>query len=383
MPPFSLTLFSDTAEEYDETDLPIISFEDSVDIERRSSLLSCLGLKNQRTTRIIGTREELDIMDLLVKFDSSNISPVGGAWKSMQRDVPRLLLNLLCHGKVDRVKTFIAEILVDLMDAELDVLKEEEKSTGDSSSKSGISTTSICASVAASLDELSKEDVLLLVQNLSLSNTAAKDSGNDDEEKKLLSEKTAMIISYLACECGKSSESSGCKIVLDEMVASLDKWARGPSAQSHTIKLLCLLGARFGALAGIGTALVALLKTEEKKAKKKKEDSGKEKAQEEYVNTSKEFFEFTASLDRLVNNQELPSDKAKSDAKARAEPSTLDRGRSDGSGGALVKLKSGEQIGRSCTFVETGEGFTEQHWYNCYTCGLLWDKGCCSLCARM
>ena len=200
MPPFSLTLFSDTAEEYDETDLPIISFEDSVDIERRSSLLSCLGLKNQRTTRIIGTREELDIMDLLVKFDSSNISPVGGAWKSMQRDVPRLLLNLLCHGKVDRVKTFIAEILVDLMDAELDVLKEEEKSTGDSSSKSGISTTSICASVAASLDELSKEDVLLLVQNLSLSNTATVNSGNDDEEKKLLSEKTAMIISYLACE---------------------------------------------------------------------------------------------------------------------------------------------------------------------------------------
>lgn len=369
MPPFSLTLFSDTAEEYDETDLPIISYEDSVDIERRSSLLSCLGLKNQRTTRIIGTREELDVMDLLVKFDSSNISPIGGAWKSMQGDVPKLLLNRLCHGKVGRVSSFIAEILVDLMDAELDVLKEEEKSSGDSSRKSGISTT-----VAASLDELSKDDVLLLVQNLSL-NTAAMDSGNDEEEKSLLSEKTAMIISYLACECGNSSESSGCKIILDEMLASLDKWARGLSAQNHAIKLLCLLGARFGALDDIGTALVSLLKSDEKKTKKKKGDNGNEKAPEEYVNTAKDFFEFTACLDRVVNNQESPSDKSKRVAKARSEPSTLGQGRSDGSGG--------EQIARSCTFVETGEGFTEQHWYNCYTCGLLWDKGCCSLCARM
>ena len=304
-------------------------------------------------------------MDLLVKFDSSKMSPIGGAWKSMQRDVPRLLLNLLCHGKVNRVKTFIAEILVDLMDAELDVLKEEEKSSGDTSSKSGISTTSVCSSIAASLDELSKDDVLLLVQNLSLLDTAAMDSGNDEEEKRLLSEKTAMIISYLVCECGKSSESSGYKIVLDEMLASLDKWARGASAQSHLIKLLYLLGARFGALNEIGTALVSLLKTEEKKTKKKKGNHGKEKTPEQYINTVKEFFELTASLDRLVNEQELPSDKAKNVAKARVEPSTLDRGRSDGSG-VLVKLKSGEQIGRSCTFVETGEGFTEQHWVSFY-----------------
>ncbi len=34
-----------------------------------------------------------------------------------------------------------------------------------------------------------------------------------------------------------------------------------------------------------------------------------------------------------------------------------------------------------CSYVSTGGDFTEQHWYNCYTCGLTWDKGCCSLCA--
>ena len=33
--------------------------------------------------------------------------------------------------------------------------------------------------------------------------------------------------------------------------------------------------------------------------------------------------------------------------------------------------------------MSTHGEFTEQHWYNCYTCGLTWDKGCCSLCARV
>ena len=34
-----------------------------------------------------------------------------------------------------------------------------------------------------------------------------------------------------------------------------------------------------------------------------------------------------------------------------------------------------------CSYVETGGDFRSQHWYNCYTCGLLWDKGCCTICA--
>ena len=40
------------------------------------------------------------------------------------------------------------------------------KSKADSSSKGGISTTSLCASVTSSVDELSKEDVNILVWNL-------------------------------------------------------------------------------------------------------------------------------------------------------------------------------------------------------------------------
>jgi hypothetical protein len=35
-----------------------------------------------------------------------------------------------------------------------------------------------------------------------------------------------------------------------------------------------------------------------------------------------------------------------------------------------------------CSFVATGAEFAQQHWYNCFTCGLHGDKGCCGACAR-
>lgn len=36
-----------------------------------------------------------------------------------------------------------------------------------------------------------------------------------------------------------------------------------------------------------------------------------------------------------------------------------------------------------CTFVSSHKEFVNQHWYHCYTCGLVNDKGCCRLCVRL
>ncbi|KAL6751673.1 hypothetical protein V8C86DRAFT_668649 [Haematococcus lacustris] len=35
-----------------------------------------------------------------------------------------------------------------------------------------------------------------------------------------------------------------------------------------------------------------------------------------------------------------------------------------------------------CSFAQNGESFIEQHWYFCYTCGLVDSKGCCAACLR-
>lgn len=40
-------------------------------------------------------------------------------------------------------------------------------------------------------------------------------------------------------------------------------------------------------------------------------------------------------------------------------------------------------IPNCCTYTSTAGDFTDQHWYNCYSCGLVYDKGCCSLCAQI
>ena len=94
-----------------------------------------------------------------------------------------------------------------------------------------------------------------------------------------------------------------------------------------------------------------------------------------YIETARDFFECISRLDRSVNKvSPIPDQSAVSTA-------SLARVRSFKNDGVVPT--NGELVSRTCTFVETGDGFTDQHWYNCYTCGLLWDKGCCSLCARV
>lgn len=55
----------------------------------------------------------------------------------------------------------------------------------------------------------------------------------------------------------------------------------------------------------------------------------------------------------------------------------------DSKSSATKKLKRDEtdaRVSRLCSYA-VESGFIEQHWYNCYTCGLTGDKGCCTLCA--
>lgn len=49
-----------------------------------------------------------------------------------------------------------------------------------------------------------------------------------------------------------------------------------------------------------------------------------------------------------------------------------------------IEEKEMEAIaGKCCTYAQTGNNYTEQHWYFCYTCKLMGSNGCCSVCARV
>lgn len=72
-----------------------------------------------------------------------------------------------------------------------------------------------------------------------------------------------------------------------------------------------------------------------------------------------------------------------------AEWASAPTGKSAGSGATSVSATkaaattSQQEPPLVCTFVSSHKQFVNQHWYHCYTCGLVRDKGCCRLCVRL
>lgn len=46
-----------------------------------------------------------------------------------------------------------------------------------------------------------------------------------------------------------------------------------------------------------------------------------------------------------------------------------------------TRVKNLPTIPEYCTFAKTRKNYEFQHWYYCYTCGLIGNEGCCSTCA--
>ena len=50
---------------------------------------------------------------------------------------------------------------------------------------------------------------------------------------------------------------------------------------------------------------------------------------------------------------------------------------------AASERREWELACKLCSYASTGNSFTEQHWYYCYTCGLTESEGCCSICVKV
>ena len=308
----TLTQFSDAPGE--ETDDNC-----SLDIDKRTTLLACIGMKNLKTGKLIGCRSDLELTETM------NMCA--------KRNLPKLLLTLLfVPGLRIRSRIFVTEMLIDLMDAEREILKQGRKS---GKNRVGDSNGDIVrAAVASSLDDLSTEEIRYLVNILA-------DLDFPCHESLLLSKNTATVICYLASHSGITG--NGCKTILEGILTSLSERARA-SSKHHLIRLLCLLASRYNALDKAGGKIVSLLKH----AKKEGND-----AAHEYVETAKDFFECVARLDRSVNKVSSTPDFSAAPTASLSRTTSLNH----------VTLKTGKLVPRTCSFVETGEGFTDQHWY--------------------
>jgi hypothetical protein len=184
------------------------------------------------------------------------------------------------------------------------------------------------------------------------------------------------------------------KFVYDTLMGVFGSWKKiNRSDRKRTLNVLLGYGALFNSLFDIGSKLVEL--------------SGKVRPQDEPSGEAELLSIFFASIKNLnevlLKKRQFPSETSKSNLKMSTISSTED-----------TSLFS--QFPKSCSFIQKS-GFHGQHWYHCeffvpcvaffffffccraklileafflnsfpfkqqgYTCGLVADKGCCTLCA--
>jgi hypothetical protein len=279
------------------------------------SFLASFGLEEILQTRLIGDSDAVEVADILLQ-ENTHVY-----FTTERKGIAKLLLVLLGSKEKTphRLRLLVGQTLSDLISYEE---KIQEKKCSDNNS-------GLLLSAALALDEMSKEEISLLLSNI----WPTPDPTEDEITKQLVN-----ILSTLVTVEHTSLSGDGCEMVLREMTEGISQWACSP-IQSSLTNLICILASRFGTLQKIGTMLLSL-------ATAKSDNS-------DLTSCIQRFFQFVVGLEKAVHPE------------SNVEINVT-------SGGQSKKKK--KQRRRTCTYTQTGEGFANQHWYNCYTCGLLWDK---------
>ena len=149
------------------------------------------------------------------------------------------------------------------------------------------------------------------------------------------------------------------RYIHDTLVGSLASWVLLPTCDAESTKcamdVLLTLGCQFNSLTLIGSRILGL------------ETTGQVDVRAIGLQFVATFFDFIKNFTESHTN-------------GKSRPSPIQHGE-----GLLIRTDSepsytGRSLAHRCSFVEK-TGYHGQHWYNCYTCGLVWEKGCCTLCA--
>jgi hypothetical protein len=222
-------------------------------------------------------------------------------------------------------------------------------------------------------NDTSSEDVQEICANDLLS-----EDQNDERKAKMkgsLSQRWVTLLLSLLCladnTAAKTSEVSlsASETIFQRLLTTLPQWGICASRPlpSHVVNLLTLLSLRFNHVADVGRVMIRLLS--------QCGDGGSTTAilftlelfTRMLQHVHHELNPSLSSIAEMKDNSLVPTRQRHKISPSPAPPRPSQ---------SLVKRKT-------CSFVETGGDFAEQHWYNCYTCNLLWDKGCCSLCAQV
>jgi hypothetical protein len=190
-----------------------------------------------------------------------------------------------------------------------------------------------------------------------------------DEPSGSFREDLGTIFSFLLLSKRGQDAFDRSRSILEILIGSFDSWSNLKHADREPIlETLFLYGCRFNSLQEIGSKLVARVSSAC--------DEG-----EDLINTMDEV-ELLTKLFGYIRDfrgslSVSPAEKKTTSSTSRkASKNASKQGKDEATGAS----GDGVTLPRSCSYVQKS-GFHSQHWYNCYTCGLVWDKGCCTLCA--
>lgn len=155
---------------------------------------------------------------------------------------------------------------------------------------------------------------------------------------------------------GAKQSFKGAKYIHDVLLDSLVSWGQQspPIGTAETaIHVLLVLGCRFQTLPQIGSCILGI------------SNEGADTGGSYRLSCAAAFFEFVQCLlDHFNKKSSLVVEESHQTTGSDEQPTQNQK----------------VNFSRRCSFLEK-TGYHGQHWYNCYTCGLVWEKGCCTLCA--
>ena len=296
-------------------------------------------------------------------------------WGEEQEKPIHLLMEFLfknTHSLTSATRSSIARLLANLLVAEADYLM--------SSTSAGGTKAVILPMVAKAWNQLDKKEVERVVRDDICNTQDGDDSGSID-----LTKNVCALLMQLCCSDTSTNEDSYL-IAAQIMVSSIKDWAAVPddlpaekvNILEHQMELLCTLSTRAGIgehdklLKKTGEELLTLVAGERLQTKREKANSDRCTADARYLQALERFFCYVHALNRRTNQTDVDIDPPTTESQkqkkgstkgisAGSDPDHPDTGNDDEKS-EFFTTKAGAKVRRTCTFIDTGGDFKEQHW---------------------
>jgi Putative zinc finger in N-recognin (UBR box) len=276
-------------------------------------------------------------------FCDSNSAPDVWDWEGSKFRFTESLLSYILHDCLRthmRTRGFFARAMSSLVAMEFDAEVEQSSPVFE-----------LLSPIICTFNEIPEDTVTDLIRKDICNVAPCLETGVEQPplyHQPSIQESLCTLFAFLLASQGGCTVFRRAGLVFSLLENAYDEWKHLDLRQRECVMDLTLLYAsRSGNLHGIGAKLFEDLKLKQKS----KLDGSKA------FENLKLFADFLEELHVILSKRSSTS-----------------------SGSLPTKRTNLPRLPSSCSYA-IQKDFHEQHWYNCYTCGLTNDKGCCTLCA--